>query len=354
MTWIAGCKKKDLQDLNALSSESRTVSAQNIIAGEITKDNVAVTVPFHVKLSGPAGKAFQVAVELNTDTVAQLIANGALQNTVAASSGAVFLPSVVNVAYGTDSATGIATVKLSEVEAAYGKNVAFVIRLSNPGKGNKVDPAASTCLVVINTTNLMEADDLHTLSFANGGGGILNVEFQKNYTANSGGVTIPLVVRLSIQASSAFDVHIRLNTDTIDKLITDGTLPANTVQLTGSQFSLDTIVRMGSNLNSVTVNLAIPWSVFDANITDNNYFAFFVSLAEPTRHILHLTKSKVIVLVNPSVNLDNNSYITGNGTGLKAEYFTNYQFLDDDGRAPTVVRFDLFFVFLVFWFGCVF
>lgn len=351
LTWIAGCKKKDLQDLNSPSSESRTVSAQNIIAGEITKDNSAVTVPFHVKLSGPAGKAFQVAVELNTDTVAQLIANGTLQNTVAASSGAVFLPSVVNVAYGTDSATGIATVKLSEVEAAYGKNVAFVIRLSNPGKGNKVDPSASTCLVVINTTNLMESDDLHTLSFANGGGGILNVEFQKNYTANSGGVTIPLVVSLANQASSAFDVHIRLNTDTIDKLITDGTLPANTVQLTGSQFSLDTIVRMGSNLNSVTVNLAIPWSVFDANITDNNYFAFFVSLADPTRHILHPTKSKVIVLVNPTVNLDNNSYITGNGTGLKAEYFTNYQFLDDDGRAPTVVRIDETIDFQDHWKG---
>jgi len=348
---MAGCKKKDLQDLSSLTAEPRTVSAQKIIPGEISKDNSAVSVPFHVKLSGPAGKAFQVAVELNTDTVAQLIANGSLQNTVAASSGAVFLPSVVNVAYGTDSATGVATVKLSEVEASYGKNVAFVIRLTNPGKGNKVDPSAASSLVVINTNDLMSADDLHTLSFANGENGTLNVEFQKNYTSNPGGVSIPLVVSLANQASSAFDVRIKLNTDTINKLIAEGALPANTVQLQGNQFSLDTIVRMGSNLNSVTINLAIPWSVFDANIVDNNYFAFFVSLADPTRHILHPTKSNIIVLVNPSVNLDNNSYITGNGTGLKAEYFSNNQFLDFDGRAPDITRIDETIDFQDHWKG---
>ncbi len=335
-----GCKKKDLQDLASVTSEPRIVSAQSIVAGEITKDNSSVTVPFHLKLSGPAGKAFQVAVDANYDTVTRLIASGALQNTVVATSSAVFLPSVVNVAYGTDSATGIATVKLSEVEANYGKNVAFMIRLINPGKGNKIDEAKSTCLVVIKSTELMSADDLHTLSISNGGGGILNVDFQHNYTSNPGGVTIPLIVSLANQASAAFEVKARLNRDSIDKLIADNVLPANTVQLNAGQFSLDTIVRMGSNLNSAIINLAIPWSVFDANITAKNYFAFYISLAEPTRHILHPTKSKVVVLVNPSVNLDNNSYITGNGTGLKAEYFSNNQFLDFDGRAPDLVRVD--------------
>ena len=335
-----GCKKKDVQDLASITSEPRVVSAQNIVAGEITKDNSFVTVPFHIKLSGPAGKAFQVAVDVNYDTVAQLIATGALQNTVAAASSAVILPSVVNVSYGADSATGIATIKLSEVEANYGKNVAFMIRLMNPGKGNKIDAAKSTCLVVINSTDLMSADDLHTLSISNGGGGILNVDFQQNYVSNSGGVTIPLIISLANQASAAFNVKIKLNTDTIDKLIAAGVLPPNTVQLTAAEFSIDTLVRMGTGLNSIIVNLAIPWSVFDANITANNYFAFYVSLAEPTRHILHPTKSNVVVLVNPSVNLDNNSYITGNGTGLKAEYFSNNQFLDFDGRAADIVRVD--------------
>ncbi len=347
----AGCKKKDLQDLVSVKSEPRVVSAQSIVAAEITKDNSTVTVPFHVKLSGPAGKAFQVAVDVSYDTVAQLISSGALPNTVVAAASSVALPSVVNVAYGTDSATGIATVKLTEVEANYGKNVAFVIRLKDPGKGNAIEAGKSAFLVVINSTDLMTADDLHTLSISNGGGGILNVDFQHNYVSNPGGVTIPLIVSLANQASSAFEVKIRLNSDSIDKFIADGTLPANTVQLSRSQFSIDTLIRMGSNLNSAIVNLAIPWSVFDANITDNNYFAFYVTLAEPTRHILHPTKSKVVVLVSPTVNLDNNSYITGNGTGLKAEYFSNNQFLDFDGRAPDVVRIDETIDFQDHWKG---
>lgn len=351
VTLAAGCKKKDLQDLASVTSEPRTVSAQSIVAGEITKDNSSVMVPFHLKLSGPAGKAFQVAVDANFDTVTRMIASGALQNTVVAASSAVFLPNVVNVAYGTDSATGIATVKLSEVEANYGKNVAFVIRLMNPGKGNKIDAAKSTCLVVINSKELMSADDLHTLSISNGGGGILNVDFQHNYVSNPGGVTIPLIISLANQASAAFEVKVRLSSDSINKLIADKVLPANTVQLGAGQFSIDTIVRMGSNLNSAIINLAIPWSVFDANITANNYFGFYVSLAEPTRHILHPTKSKVVVLVNPSVNLDNNSYITGNGTGLKAEYFSNNQFLDFDGRAPDIVRIDETIDFQDHWKG---
>jgi hypothetical protein len=335
-----GCRKKDLQNLGSVTSESRVVSAQNVAAGEITRDNASVTVPFHIRLSGPAGKAFQVAVDLNDDTVSRLIANGALQNTVLAPSGAVYLPSVVNVSYGTDSATGFAIVKLSEVERNYGKNVAFMIRLMNPGKGNQIDPLRTSCLAVINTMDLMGPDDLHTLSISNGGGGILNVEYQHNYVSNAGGITIPLIISLANQASTAFEVKVRLRADTIDRLIADNVLPPNTVQLKAGEFSIDTLVRVGSGLNSAMINLAIPWSVFDANITTNNYFAFYVSLADPTRHILHPTKSNVVVLVNPSVNLDNNSYITGNGTGLKAEYFSDNQFLDFDGRAPNIVRID--------------
>jgi len=351
VTLAAGCRKKDLQDLGTLASEPRVVSAQAVVAGEITKDNSSVTVPFHIKLSGPAGKAFQVAVDLNDDTVSRMIASGALPNTVLAPAGAVYLPSVVNVTYGTDSATGFAIVKLSEVERNYGKNVAFMIRLKNPGKGNTIDAAKGSFLAVINTSNLMTADDLHTLSISNGGGGILSVEYQRNYVSNPGGITIPLIVSLANQASAAFDVKVRLNTDTIDRLIADGTLPSNTVQLNAGSFSIDTLVRIGTGLNSTIIKLAIPWSVFDANIINNNYFAFYVSLADPTRHILHPTKSNVVVLVNPSVNLDNNGYITGNGTGLKAEYFTNYQFLDLDGRAPTIVRVDETIDFTDHWKG---
>jgi hypothetical protein len=347
----AGCKKKDLQALDMLLSEPRIISAQQINVAEITKDNESVTVPFHVVLSAPAGKAFQIGVDLNVDTVTKLIGDGTLQNTIAAPSGAVILPSVVNVSYGSDTATGLATVRLSDLEKNYGKKMAFVIRLVNPGKGNKIDPAKSVMLVVINTTELMAQDDLHNLSIANGGGGILNVDFQKNYLSNPGGVTIPLIVSLANQASGAFSVKMRLNKDTIDQLIADNILPPNTVMLKPSEFTIDTVIRIGTNLNSGIINIVIPWSVFDANITTNNYFAFYAYLSEPTKHVLHPTDSKVIILISPTVNLDNNSFITGTGTGLKAEYFSNNQFLDFDGRLPDITRIDATIDFTDHWKG---
>jgi hypothetical protein len=56
--------------------------------------------------------------------------------------------------------------------------------------------------------------------------------------------------------------------------------------------------------------------------------------------VIHPTKGKVIVVIDPNVNLDNNSPIIGNGTGLIAKYYTNTQLDPDDGRAPFATRVD--------------
>jgi hypothetical protein len=336
----ASCKKKDLDRLDLLTTEPRVISASAIVAADITKDVESVKIPFKITLSGPATKAFQVGVTLNNDTVTQLISNGTLQNTVLASSGSVYLPNVIDVAYGQDTASGMATVQLTELERNYGKNIAFVIRLTNPGKGNIIEASKSSILVVINTTQIMTPADIHYLSISNGGGSILNVEYKKNYFTTPGGATIPLIINLANQASGPFNVGVKLNRDTIATLVNNGTLPPNTIHLKPDEFSIDTMIRVNSNSNTAQINLSIPWSVFDANIVANQNFAFSVTLSDPTKHVLHPTKHTVIVLVNPSVNLDNNSYITGKGTGLKAEYFTNNQMLDFDGRTATLVRVD--------------
>ena len=169
---------------------------------------------------------------------------------------------------------------------------------------------------------------------------MLNVEYQKNYAALNGAVNIPLILSLANQASGPFNVTVSLNIDTITKLINKGALPANTIQLKRERFYLDTMIRVGSNLQSAQINLNIPWSVFDSNIVANSYFAFAVTISNPTRHVLDPKKSTVIVLVNPSVNLDNNGFIKGTGTGLKAQYYTNNKELDFDGRAATYTTID--------------
>jgi hypothetical protein len=333
------CKHNNLDDVGLIKNNAVSISGDGVVVAGVTKDNETVKVPFKISLSAAASKAFQVGITLNSDTVNQLIANGTLKNTIVLSNGAIDYPSVINVSYGSDTATGVAIVRLTALEANYGKNVAFAFKLTDPGKGNQVKASKSNIMVVLNTKQLIDEKDIHYLSIVNGGT-IMSVDYKKNYTTSPAGITIPLIVNLSGQAGTAFNVHVKLNTDTINKLVSSKILPANSINLSPANFTIDTLIRVNSNSNTAQIRLQIGWPVFDANITANKKFAFAISLSAPTKHILHPTSSKIIVLVEPTVNLDNNSYITGNGTGLKAEYFSNNQQLDFDGRAPSLVRID--------------
>ncbi len=253
-------------------------------------------------------------------------------------SASVEYPSVINVAYGTDNAEGIAIVRRATLERYLGKKVVFALKLSAPGKGNKIANGRSTILVVINTDELLKASDIHYLTFQ--GGGIYNVRYQDNYTPGLAGVTIPLIISLENAPSTAFNVKIRENTDTIATLVAAGTLPADVIHLAAKDYTIDTLIRFNTGASSAVVRISIPWPVFDANIVANKKFAFALSLKDNTNHVIHPTKGKVIVVLDPSINLDNNSPIIGKGTGLTARYYSNTQLDPDDGRAPTKTRVD--------------
>lgn len=335
---IAGaCKQNDLDELKPIQNTDRNVSGAGANTGDATAGNEIVKVPFKISLSGPATKAFQVGITFNNDTVTKLIANGTLKNTVILPAGAIDYPGVINVAFGSDTATAVASVRLSAIEANYGKNVAFAFKLTDPGKGNQIKGSQSNILVVLDTKKLIKESDIHYVSLLNGGG-IMDVDYQKNYTTSPAGITIPLTINLAGVPAGAFNVHVKLNMDTITTLVSKKVLPDNTIALNPDQFSIDTLIRVNSNASTAVVRLSIGWPVFDGNIVANKRFGFVVSLVNPSKHILHPIKSKLIVLVEPEVNLDNNSYITGNGTGLKAEYFSNNQLLDFDGRKPDLVQ----------------
>lgn len=331
------CKHSKLDNVDLIKTTDRSISGDGIVTDGITKDNETVKVPFKILLSAPATKAFQVGVSFNVDTVNQLIANGTLTNAVVLPAGSVDFPSVVNVAYGADSGTGVATIRLSAIEKNYGKTVAFAFKLTNPGKGNEIKGGATNILVVINTAELIKPEEIHYLSILNGGPVPYKIVLGTGYTTSVEGITIPLTINLAGIPSSAFNVRINLNNDTIAALKQSGVLPTNAEAL-NAPFFLDSNVRVNSNTSSATIRLKIGWPVLDGNIAANKSFAFVISLYAPTKHILKHPDSEIIVLVDPNVNLDNNSYITGNGTGLKAEYFTDNQLLDFDGRKPTLVR----------------
>lgn len=332
------CKQSQVEDLKLPDPATRSITGEGIVVGNVTIDNQFVRVPFKISLTGMAEEAFQVGLTLNNDTVTQLINNGTLANAILMPSAAVEYPTVINVAYGTNSAEGIAIVRRATLERNLGKKVVFALKLASPGKGNKIANGKSNILVVINTDELLKASDVHYLTFQ--GGGTYNVIYQGNYTPGLAGVTIPLIVSLENAPSTAFNIKIKENIDTIATLVSRGTLPADVIHLNAKDYTLDTLVRFNSGASSAAVRLFIPWPVFDANIVANKKFAFALSLYDNTNHVIHPTKGKVIVVIDPSVNLDNNSPIIGKGTGLTARYYTDTQLDPDDGRAPFVTRVD--------------
>ena len=340
LTIIVGaysCKESQIEDLKIPDPAGKSITGEGIVVGNVTMDNQFVKVPFKISLSGMAEEAFQVGLTLNNDTVTQLIGNGGLTNAILMPSAAVEYPNVINVAYGTDNAEGIAIVRRSVLERYLGKKVVFALKLSAPGKGNKIANGKSTILVVINTSDLLKQSDVHYLTFQ--GGGTYTVVQGPNYQVGPAGVTIPLIISLDNAPTTAFNVKVKDNIDTIATLLSAGTL-TNAVHLAAKDFTIDTLVRFNTGASSATVRLSIPWPVFDANIVANKKFAFALSLSDNTNHVIHPTKGKVIVVIEPSVNLDNNSPIIGNGTGLIAKYYTNTQLAPDDGREPFATRVD--------------
>ncbi len=340
LTIIVGaysCKESQIEDLKIPDPAGKSITGEGIVVGNVTMDNQFVKVPFKISLSGMAEEAFQVGLTLNNDTVTQLIGNGGLTNAILMPSAAVEYPNVINVAFGTDNAEGIAIVRRSVLERYLGKKVVFALKLSAPGKGNKIANGKSTILVVINTSDLLKQSDVHYLTFQ--GGGTYTVVQGPNYQVGPAGVTIPLIISLDNAPTTAFNVKVRDNIDTIATLLSAGTL-TNAIHLAAKDFTIDTLVRFNTGASSATVRLSIPWPVFDANIVANKKFAFALSLSDNTNHVIHPIKGKVIVVIDPSVNLDNNSPIIGNGTGLIAKYYTNTQLAPDDGREPFATRVD--------------
>lgn len=296
MALAVSCKDHELDEFAAGETEQRTVSAGGL-SGAISKDNEKIVVPVSVTLSAPATRAFEVGLHFNQDTVAGLIADQTLENTVLLPSNAVQLPSVVEIPYGADTAVFELIIGISALEQIYGKKTALAIDLVNAGKGNQIDAANRTSLLTLNTVELLEPKEIHYLSISNGGGEVLPVQNRQNYSVTSAGINIPLGVSLAGVPGRLFSVKAAANADTVSTLVNQEVLPANTVALTPDQYHLDTLVNVPGNTNQGNLNLSIPWQVAEDNI--DKQLALAVSLHDPSRHVLDPVKKTVVVLIYP-------------------------------------------------------
>lgn len=293
-TGLVSCSENELEEFKPELVQPVSLSAGSMAGAPVT-GNEAVIVQWNVELSAPAEQAFDVSVELNSDTVLALVENGTLENTVPLLADALEVPAHLKIPYGVKNATLEVSVSRTALERAFGKNAAFALKLVNPGKGNKI--AKATGIIVLNTAELLEPGDLHYVSFGIGGGGQLMVGNGQNYISTSAGIQIPLDISLSGAPTRSFSVRSALNTDTLEGLIQQGALPPNTRILPEDAFSLDTIATVSGSQNAGPLNLVIPWPVLEEQ-TDS-VMAFAVDLYGPTRHVLHPENSRVIVVIDP-------------------------------------------------------
>lgn len=324
---ILACQDVDLENFDLQKTQGVKVAASNTI-GSITKTNEALTIPVNLKLSGAAGKAFEVGLQVNQDTIQKQVQEGKLTDIEVISASAIMIDNVAKVTYGSNVAQFNLTVTRTEIEKYFGKKIGIGYTLAYAGKDNIVDATQNTGIIVINTADLLTATDIHYVSLQTGGA-LIEAKDRLNYTSSSGGVSIPLVANLASFPGSAFSVDAVTDADIIPSLIQDETLPDNTVALKSGEFTLNSKVNFPSNASEARFALDIPWTVINNNL--GKQLAIVVRLKNPTLHILNPEKSFTIILIDCdnileedvthlgifTVNRDNNSGPNSNEGSLK-------------------------------------
>jgi hypothetical protein len=339
------CQDNALETFNLESNNPSTVTPQARNSAP-RKDGERLVIPLSVRLSAVASKAFQVEIQLNPDTVTQLVEGGQLEDVVPIPVEQLTVPTTVSIPFGADSGVFEIAINLGFLERNYGKEVAFAYRLVNPGKGNALESGNNGAVITLNTEDVLQPDEIRYLSITNGGGQVLEARNRQNYQVQSGGLNVPLGISLAGVPGRAFTVEAEVNPDTIAALIEAGILPQNTIPLDITQVTMDTVRSIGSNISSAPLDVFVQWSVIEQHM--DHLLAVAVTLTNPSTHVLNEQKKSVIVLIHPQhvlevdvtndatyrVNRDNGGGAEGGEGSLKlVDNNTDSKFLVGDYRA---------------------
>ena len=313
---FVACSDATLEDF-ALQEDSAVQISAGTTPGTIVKTNESLSIPIGITLSRPAGKAFEVGLSINQDTVIQLIAEGKLTGVVALEAAAIMIDNVAKVQFGSDAAQFNIVIARTEVEKHFGEKLAVGYTIQDPGKGNQINSQESTGIIIIDTEEILSVEDIHYISFWSGGE-VVEARNRQNYESSSGGMTIPLTISLASFPSNPFTVDIVTDADTISQMIADGTLPANTVALQEGEFTINRRISFPSNTSEVRLEVDIPWQVINDNV--DKQLALVIRLENPSLHVLDTERNYTTILIDSenvievdvtdlgefSVNRDNN------------------------------------------------
>jgi len=307
------CSRSGLEEFNPSSGQNIKLSAlvQN---GTINKETATLSVPLDIALSASSGTAFEVELQDNRDTIKTLIANGKLDaDVMLLPAGSYQFPNVVGIPYGVKKNTFKVEININTIEKNYGKKVAFAVKLRTPSKGNYVEAAKETFIVVLDTKTLLSLEDIRYVSFESGTNGRYSVPDGKNYRVTSAGIVIPIKLKLSGTAGGpGFSVKLTLNQDTIGPMIGMGSLPPNTIPTNRATFAMDTVVKFAANQTEAVFNITFPLAYIGA--TTCCYNVLSVNLADASRNLIDQSDKNLIIMVK-SADLAEKD-VTNDGTTL--------------------------------------
>lgn len=313
------CKNNQLDEFGIQSAGSVKVSASPEV-GEVVKDKSKVWVSLDVLLSIPASNAFEIELKENQDTIATLIENGTLENTIALPVGTYDAPSVVNVAYGDKKTTFKVAISTSFLEKNFGKQVAFAVKLSSPSKGNTVQQAKDGYVVVLDTKKILTLEDIHYVTFKSGTAGIVNIPTGGAFGENAEGLAIPITLQLNgLGESVGFDATIEASGSDIPAMVSSGKLPANTIALVPQNYKLQTPAKFLPGQNTAKFNLTVYMSALRDNLTKK--LAITLTLTNVTKNLINPENKTLTVVLDP-VALLSTDITKGAEISVSAESWT--------------------------------
>ncbi|MGY3054185.1 hypothetical protein ACVWYG_002391 [Pedobacter sp. UYEF25] len=299
MLFMASCKRELIskaivnQDLHnvSLTVDEMTKISDTTVA---TLDNDKLVIPVKISFSGASPQAFSVQLAGLTDTIGTLISAGKLPaGTVALDQGQFTLPPVVDVAFGVKSVSFDLVVSRTFMELNYGKEVALAVKLIDPKKGNMLSPNKSTTIVLINTGMTIAPQNVHYVSFSDAGS-IINVPGTIKYSMGSQNMSIPLALVLSGEAGASFTVEAVKNTDTLNTLLSNGTLQ-NTVLMAAKNFTTEVgKTTFAAGKNTASVNLLVNFK--ELMLIKGRKVALALTLSSPSKFQISPLKKTVVVV----------------------------------------------------------
>lgn len=279
-------------------------------ASAFTKVGGEITIPVEISFTAAAPKLFTLNISSRPDTIAGLITAGELPaNTVALPEQAYLFNNSMDVRYGMTRIPVDVKLQISDLEAFYGKQVAFALELSNVSKGNAIDNGTKTVIVIIDTKKVISESEVHFVSFKEHGK-LINIDGGVNYSQDDDYLTVPLTAMLEGSVGAAFTVGTGPNQDTAQKLVDEGGFAGAIVADPDAiEFRTGT---MGASDNMTQVSLRIKTAEIAKHFGKNLLIG--VDLLNPSKYQVNPAKKTVAILLNTAKAVKNITALMKNTT----------------------------------------